>query len=151
MNKQRLKLGQGVLGAPSWERHSDRNGVVHLTPNHQRFGNGEGTVVFDRAPVGKTGQLVARVIDDRNKPRSNPLPRGPRVLTPFEWKAADGDEVVIGHGELFTEQLTVDNRPRLIGVRPLDGREEDWLNTMPVWHSEVELFFVEEVGADATA
>lgn len=148
MGTKMVSLGCGVLGAPSWERHTDRNGVVHLTPVDGSFGHhGEGAVLFDRAPIGKTGELVTRVIDDRDKPYPNPRPRGPRIIQPSGWKAADGTEVVIGHGVLFTEDLPGAKGPRLIGVRPLDGRTEDWLTTLEVWHSEVELFFREGGGS----
>lgn len=146
MASPKQKLGRGVLGAPSWERHSDRNGVVHLTPVGGSFGDGEGAVAFGRAPIGKTGKLIARVIDDRNKPYANPRPQGPRIIEPFDWKAKDGEEVVLGHGVLFTEDLPGVKGPRLIGVRPLDGCSENWLDSMPVWHSEVELFFREDGG-----
>lgn len=142
MASPKQKLGRGVLGAPSWERHSDRNGTIHLTPTSRHFGNGEGTVIFNQALNGKIGELIVRVIDDRNKPN----PKARIKLSPSKWKAADGAEVVIGHGQLFTETMSVDRRPRLIGVQPLDGRSEDWLDTMSVWHSEVELFFREGGG-----
>ncbi len=75
-------------------------------------------VAFDHAPLGAAGTLVAHVIaltDDYDWGVGAPELRLPKP----------GERVVLGSGTLFTEEYM--GAP-VIGVRPDDGREEDWMD-----------------------
>jgi hypothetical protein len=79
-------------------------------------------VAFDHAPLGTAGTLVAHVIhaevsdDDREFGRRHPESRPP----------VPGERVVLGSGALFTEEYA--DWPPLIGVRPSDGRQSEWMD-----------------------
>jgi hypothetical protein len=79
-------------------------------------------VAFDHAPLGTAGTLVAHVIhadvsdDDRELGRRHPELRPP----------VPGERVVLGSGTLFTEEYA--DWPPLIGVRPSDGRQSEWMD-----------------------
>jgi hypothetical protein len=75
-------------------------------------------VAFDHPPLGATGTLVAHVIattDDYDWGDSAPELRLPKP----------GERVVLGSGTLFTEEYM--GAP-VIGVRPNDGRETEWMD-----------------------
>jgi hypothetical protein len=75
-------------------------------------------VAFDHAPLGAAGTLVAHVIaltSDYDWGDSAPELRLPKP----------GERVVLGSGTLFTEQYA--GAP-VIGVRPDDGREDNWMD-----------------------
>jgi hypothetical protein len=80
-------------------------------------------VAYDRAPLGATGTLVARVIavDARFDHSNDPIPE---LRTP-----PPGGRVVLGSGTLFTEQYM---GVPVIGVRPDDGRDEDWMDSYAI-------------------
>lgn len=143
-----VRIGRGEVGNDSIERHSDRWGAIHLTGEDglaRRAERGH-TDVSDRMtfadlPIGAVGDLVAIVVDDRNKPRQNNRPWGPAVWAPRDWKAKDGEEVIIGSGTLFV-QAPFDGAPRTeIGVKPLDGRTDHWMDVITVDGSIVDLEF----------
>jgi hypothetical protein len=145
MNDTRITLGQGEIGHDSIERHSDRWGAVHLVDEAGRDrrkerGHADPTdrVAFTDIPAGKAGDLLAIVIEDNNKPYVSRLGL---TIQPRAWKAKDGDEILLGTGTLFTETPTDDGRPTEIGVKPLDGRDEDWMETVSVLGAEVRLVF----------
>jgi hypothetical protein len=79
-------------------------------------------VAFGHAPLGTAGTLVAHVIhadvsdDDREFGRRHPELRPP----------VPGERVVLGSGTLFTEEYA--DWPPLIGVRPGDGRQSEWMD-----------------------
>ncbi len=150
-------LGSGILGSTPFERQTDRYGAVHLTvldsipgeaapartvpvpPDDdlaarilQELAKGDAryadaaaaasedaarrpdtrVVAFDHAPVGTAGTLVAHIIattkDDFWGDRPKP-----------------GERVVLGSGTLFTEEYM--GAP-VIGVRPADGRADNWMD-----------------------
>lgn len=76
-------------------------------------------VTYDGAPAGTEGILVATIIaptrdrDWRFDPLGPPEP---------------GEQVVLGTGTLFTETYGDHDGPDLIGVRPADGRDENWMD-----------------------
>ena len=78
---------------------------------------------FDQAPLGATGTLVARVIavDPRFDHSDDHVPE---LRTP-----PPGERVVLGSGTLFTEEYM--GAP-VIGVRPDDGRDEDWMDSYAI-------------------
>jgi hypothetical protein len=151
-------LGSGVLGWTSAERHTDRWGAVHLrvydsipgeaapdstapvffedltgriaqdlaaaragnasSSREDRPGSVNRVVGYDHAPLGVAGTLVATIIAatwDRSSSFSDD-PLGP---------PQPGEQVVLGTGTLFTD--TYGDAP-VIGVRPADGRAEDWMD-----------------------
>lgn len=79
-------------------------------------------VAFDHAPLGTAGTLVAHVIHadvtdyDREFGKRHPELRPPEP----------GERVVLGSGTLFTEEY---GDAPLIGVRPGDGRAEEWMDS----------------------
>ncbi len=117
-------LGGGILGSTPGERHTDRYGAVHLTvldsipgiPAPPRTvvvpGTTSRVVAFDHAPLGATGTLVAQIVATARYPKMGPQPE-------------PGDRIVLGSGTLFTE---TDMGAPVIGVRPADGRETDWMD-----------------------
>lgn len=141
----RITLGQGELGHDSIERHTDRRGAVHLVDEPgraRRIERGHADIsdraTFEDVPVGQTGDLIAIVIEDNNKPFVNF--RG-ITIQPHDWMAKDGDEVLLGTGTLFTESATGEGPHTEIGVKPLDGRAENWMETVSVHGAEVQLVF----------
>ena len=75
-------------------------------------------VAFDHAPLGAAGTLVARVIATDPFYAHDDAP--PELRAPWP-----GERVVLGTGTLFTEQYR--DMP-IIGVRPGDGRADDWMD-----------------------
>jgi hypothetical protein len=77
-------------------------------------------VAFDHAPLGAPGTLVAHVIaltDDYDWSLGGLYPEM-RLPKP-------GERVVLGSGTLFTEEY---GEAPVIGVRPDDGRETEWMD-----------------------
>jgi hypothetical protein len=98
-------------------------------------------VGFDRAPLGATGTLVARVIavDPRFDHSDDSIPE---LRTP-----PPGERVVLGTGTLFTEEYM--GAP-VIGVRPDDGRDEDWMDSHAITRCRDHLVRLEfEMPADS--
>lgn len=93
-------------------------------------------VAFDRAPLGAAGTLVAHVIrsnatdDDREFGKRHPELRPPET----------GERVVLGSGILFAE--TYGDAP-LIGVRPDDGRAENWMDRNAIYRCKDHLVRLE--------
>lgn len=101
-------------------------------------------VAFDHAPLGAAGTLVAHVIhsnataSDREFGKRNPELRPPEP----------GERVVLGSGTLFTE--TYGEAP-VIGVRPDDGRAENWMDSDAIFRCKGHLVRLEfEMPADGT-
>ncbi|WP_199043158.1 hypothetical protein [Glycomyces salinus] len=151
MSKQTISLGRGRIGHTSWERHSDRWGSIHLSPSGESFD--ETTAVdFAAAPAGKVGELYA-VVTVPYRPSARP-PRNEMQRRMREHSAAQapktGTVFTLGHGELFAWTLTEGGhaagtgRKVLVGVKPLDGRDEDWMDLVEASRpDEVELCFRE--------
>ncbi|THV40584.1 hypothetical protein [Glycomyces buryatensis] len=145
-----ITLGRGRVGHTSWERHSDRWGSVFLVPGPGTFD--ERTAVdFAKAPVGKVGELRA-IVTVPYRPGRPPRTEAAKKMREHWRKQApkQGTVFVLGHGELFAWTLDEGGRVGetgrkvLIGVKPLDGRDEDWLDLTEVGRvDEVELFFRE--------
>ncbi|MCP2170098.1 hypothetical protein LX83_006986 [Goodfellowiella coeruleoviolacea] len=114
-----IVLGTGSLTWHADERRIDRYGTVHL--NRDADGFTRDLVRFDDAPVGTRGQLVAIVLAVRPAFHAGDLVRGAAPSDP-----AVGEEIPLGTGTLFVEPSQDGNTE--IGVRPDDGRSEDWLD-----------------------
>lgn len=130
-------LGAGRLGTHSFERHTDRHGSFYLTVHGPVPGepvvatvpagypDGRRTVSWNGAPAGVHGTLVATVIALDNPPGPDDDPclqdEDDRYRLP-----RPGERIELGTGTLFTE----DDWPGgpHIGVRPADGRKEDWMD-----------------------
>ena len=112
MNNQMI-IGRGVLTWMRYERISDRYGSVYLVED------GSGVEVEMFLPKGK-GRLVVLVIDAHQSHHIGDFARGIGPETPV-----NGDRLVLGEGEAFSE---VRGRITVVGVRPDDGRGNDWLD-----------------------
>lgn len=75
-------------------------------------------VAFDHAPLGTAGTLVAHVIANVNAYDWGDDPPELRLPKP-------GERVVLGSGTLFTEKY---GDAPVIGVRPGDGRADNWMD-----------------------
>jgi hypothetical protein len=114
-----IDLGTGSLNWHADERRTDRYGTVHL--NRDLDSADYDPVLFDGAPVGEAGQLVAVMISTGRSFHAGDWARG------FEASPSEvGDEIVLGSGTLFVEDLGRGDTE--IGLRPDDGRDHDWLD-----------------------
>ena len=93
-------------------------------------------VAFDHAPLGAAGTLVAHVIhvtatdNDREFGKRHPELRPPEP----------GERIVLGSGTLFTEKY---GDGPVIGVRPDDGRAEDWMDSNAIFRCKDQLVRLE--------
>ena len=110
-----IVLGEGVLGWTSGERQIDRYGAVHLN-----YG-GKNQRDFSDAPVGASGSLSAEVTEIRNSFHLGDIFRGVGKTSP-----APGEIIFLGEGKLFTEEQYTGLVS--LGVKPVDGRAENWLS-----------------------
>ncbi|MER6605706.1 hypothetical protein ABT282_07270 [Streptomyces sp. NPDC000927] len=111
-----VELGTGTLGWNANERCTDRYGAVHLNYGERAASR------FKDAPLGTVGVMTAEILEVRHLygiQKSNP----PRV----------GEVVELGVGELFA-----DTYPGVvaIGVKPSDGREDEWLNQKALYRCD---------------
>lgn len=118
-------LGEGRLTWPAGERRSDRYGCVALMLDGDSETEPSGFVSMDKAPVGRSGRLVATVQETRDSTHIGDLFRG---FSPGG--AVVGDDIALGTGELFREQRG--DMPT-VGVRPDDGRDSDWLDPLALY------------------
>src|SRR5260370_34176704 len=105
-------LGEGVLNWSRYERISDRYGAIHLS-----IGN---YITWKDAPADTRGTLVAYVLATRQSRHIGDLFRGISPSTPEV-----GEAITLGTGTLFTQ---IDDDVPVIGVKPDDGREHDWMD-----------------------
>lgn len=115
-----LHLGTGWLQWPRVERVSDRYGTIRLF----KFDPNENETSFvdypPNLPMGKYGKLIAEVIETQESSHIGDLLRGLFPQTP-----EIGEKMVLGEGILFVE---VDEYSPVIGLKPLEERDSDWLN-----------------------
>lgn len=129
MRMDRIVLGTGVLGWNGHERRSDRYGYISLflSPDSDK------AVSLSRRLAGY-GKLVAKVLEIRKSYHIGDLFRGIFPETPEV-----GEEITLGEGWLsFTG-------PTVVGLKPDDKRETDWLNPRSLYrlHQQtVELYFI---------
>lgn len=117
-----IELGTGQLSWHGSERRSDRYGTVALWDDATPGGNGEQLTWPQEAlaAAGKTGYLIAHIIETRQSDHIGDLFRGFKPVTP------EVDEVIeMGPGVLFFEQI---DDLVCAGLRPDDGRTDDWLD-----------------------
>lgn len=125
-----MLLGTGVLSWHPDERRIDRYGTVHLnsTPDDTAFT----PVLFDAAPVGTHGQLVAVIVATRPSFHLGDHARGLGSQP-----ATVGAEITLGAGTLFVQESEFGHAE--IGVRPDDGRDDAWLDPAALYrcHGQV--------------
>jgi len=129
------KLGTGVLNWNRSERQSNRYGAVHLSPTPMELSQ----VYLRNLPVGRTGRLMAKVIETRQSYNLGDWFRGLRPVTPKK-----GDEILLGEGTLFEETHA---HGQEVGVKPADDRPSDWMDPEALYRCHfqtVELWFYPE-------
>lgn len=131
----RTLLGTGVLNWPSVERVCDRYGIVYLLDSDEK--DSDLSIALKRLPEGRLGRLIAIPTQTRESYHIGDLMRGFYPETP-----ALGEELVLGEGRLFYEQ--VDAVGIAVGLCPVDNRQIDWLHgpTLYKAHEQtVQLYF----------
>lgn len=116
-----IELGTGRLSWPRFERVGDRYGTVMLMADGDSFTEPSRYVRPNNAPVGQRGTLVAEVLEARESTHIGDLFRGFFPETPEV-----GERIILGEGTFFTEET--DFGALLLGLRPDDGRDSDWLD-----------------------
>ncbi len=101
MNRNTVTVGEGQLFWPATESHTDRYGSVVLVTGGSD--DKDTYAVLDRTLQGRHGTLTAVVVQT-------------------------GDEILLGSGTVFIEQAWDDDDAQAVGLRPDDGRSNDWLN-----------------------
>ena len=137
---EKISLGVGTLTWARSERISDRYGTVYLVPD----GNNSLSVVPSRSLIKvdsgdllKVGELLAVVKQTRRSTHIGDLFHGISPRTPEV-----GQIIVFGKGKLFCEPAPEGGDQ--VGVRPLDGRPDLWLEMRSLYDAHeqtVELFF----------
>lgn len=129
-----IVLGSGLLNWCGSERRSDRYGTVRL------LDEGDAVILtVNAAPLGERGTLTATVTEQRPAVHIGDLFRGI-----FPDPAPVGTTLDLGAGTLFSES---DEHGPMIGVRPDDGREADWLDPRVLYrlhNQRVDLAFTPE-------
>lgn len=135
-------LGRGVLCWNAKERQSDRYGTVEL---YGWCGDDPPAIpISASAPFGRLGMLIARVVEVRQSRHVGDIAREIFPSTPTV-----GEEIILNRGILAVGE----EYPEFdVGLIPLDGREEDWLDPHQLYraiHQTVDLVFLydESVGA----
>lgn len=126
-------IGTGFLTWHSIERQTDRYGTVTLFDGPDSDANAE----LDLSDVGQVGSLVAHVLETRPSPHIGDVVQGLGPSTPEV-----GEVVTLGTGRLFAYD---EGWALSVGVDPLDGREDKWLDPVALYrvHSQtVRLEFV---------
>jgi hypothetical protein len=93
-------------------------------------------VAFDHAPLGAVGTLVAHVIHSNATDRDREFGKRHPELRPPE----TGERVVLGSGTLFTEKY---GEAPVIGVRPGDGRQTEWMDPNSIFRCKDHLVRLE--------
>lgn len=127
-------VGTGILQWGRAERVSDRYGLIFLSQNP------EGNSHVDLKNLkSQKGSLSVKITETRKSDHIGDLFRGFRP-----GGASKGDEVVLGDGTLFYEEV---DGVTGVGVKPSDGRSSDWMNPEKLYYCHnqtVELFFAPE-------
>lgn len=132
-------IGIGGMSWPRGERVSDRYGTVGLIDGNAFDST---YIALDRPSEGARGRLVAVVKQGRRSTHIGDIFRG---IAPLDEPLADGTERVLGTGTVFYD---VCEGWQLIGLRPDDSRDSDWLDPRALYdvhESIVELRFVPEL------
>jgi hypothetical protein len=132
-----ILLGKGVLTWNATERRSDRYGAVWLmedgntsldprTPERTLDGKAL------RSVNGQRGTITAEVIDPRESTHIGDLFRGIFPSRPMKWES-----ITLGSGEVFVEHD--DHAGDVVGIKPDDGRDKDWLNPHALYRAHEQL------------
>ena len=110
--KNKIVLGEGAL---CWERHeriTDRYGTVYLTNDNRPY----------RLPSVPTGAAARLVVIPLGLIAASAEPNPPAI----------GEEVVLGEGVVFAQKSDISGH-LMVGVRPVDGRDYEWLDSGALW------------------
>jgi hypothetical protein len=112
-------LGTGRLTWNPIERINDRYGMVWLIAETSKTATGE-SVPLPQGQAEEYGQLVAEVLATRPSSHGGDLMR-----QIYSTRPEIGERIVLGEGILFFRRQ---DEKETVGLRPLDGRETDWLD-----------------------
>ena len=128
-------LGKGILQWSRYERICDRYGAIYLYDDSR---DPDVVPIEPRPTEGTRGKLIAQVVEVRESYHIGDLMRGL-----FPSQPGLGEEIVLGEGEIFYEEV---DRYEAVGLRPDDGRDYDWLSPSQLYRvheQKVELYFEE--------
>jgi hypothetical protein len=128
MTQDDVVVGEGRLTWAGSERRSDRYGAVVLMHDGDSLIRSSGYVQPDRSLAGRRGSLVAEVLEVRGSTHIGDLFRG---LSPSIPEV--GERITLGAGTAFVEKAWDD--VEAIGLRPDDGRGEDWLDPKALYRA----------------
>ena len=130
-----ILLGTGILTWNGFERRSDRYGTVFLMADGETSMTDTVTPLLDQAIVkaldGLDGWLFAEVVEARQSTHIGDIFRGIFPSTP-----AVDDVIVLGQGTLFSAII---GDMLSVGLRPADGRNDDWLNPRTLYRAHEQL------------
>lgn len=143
VNATPIELGIGVLSWTGAERRSDRYGTVMLmTDPGTLMTEPRGYINPLESPVGQRGSIIAEVIETRDSDHIGDLFRGLFPETPEV-----GERIELGSGTFFIEPTSFG--AVLMGLRPDEPRDSDWLNPRALYRVHVQtvrLLFVAASG-----
>lgn len=141
MEENAILIGYGALSWPRYERVSDRYGYISLfdSDSEDRVISAGAHLDIKKITelVNQTGRLVAKVIEARKSTHIGDLFRG---FSPTKPKKEE--EIELGTGKL---SHLVQDGIDTVGLKPEDGREEDWLNPERLYRAHeqtVNLYFI---------
>ena len=127
------RLGSGMLTWMQGERITDRYGTVFLT-DCDSLGVRKSEFQMDsslvHSMVGRTGTLVAEVVQTRPSTHEGDWDRGVYPKTP-----AVGERITLGSGLFFSDGYPRCRGTLQVGVRPLDGRKIGWLDVQALYRA----------------
>ena len=139
-----ILLGRGVLSWPREERISDRYGSVALFTT---AGDDAVSLPFEKA--SGYGRLVAEILETRDSTHVGDWFRGFYPTRPEV-----GETIVLGVGRIFFDTVRDGaTRMHVVGLKPSDGREKDWLDPKALYrahHQTVALRFEPIESAEKT-
>lgn len=142
---KKILIGSGILTWDRYERIGDRYGTVWLQDRNSLDEKiHQGAIMhYDviKNHTNQKGELLCEVTKTRESTHIGDLARGLFPVMP-----AMGQVILLGEGTLFLEEKKFPGEPAftVVGLRPTDGREHDWLNPVALYtaHEQtVNLYF----------
>lgn len=122
--EREVALARGVLRLDPEERESDRYGFVSI---HQDNGERGEAFPVDKSLNGKSGRLIAHVLETRDTKRV-----GDHFLKIAKSSPRVGERIVLGEGRLIVHE-------GLVGVHPFDGRDNFFMDPDAMFQANAQL------------